>query len=40
MPFSDLEEGIRLANDTIYGLVGYVYTRDIAKAIRVSEALH
>jgi len=39
MTFSGVDEGIRLANDTIYGLVAYVYTHDLAKAIRVSENL-
>ena len=27
------------ANDTEYGLVAYVFTRDLARALRVSEAL-
>jgi len=40
MGFEDLEEGIRLANSSPYGLVGYVYTRDLSKAIYVSEKLH
>jgi succinate-semialdehyde dehydrogenase / glutarate-semialdehyde dehydrogenase len=33
------EEAIRLANDTEYGLVSYLYTRDIQRGLRVSEAL-
>ena len=37
--FDDLEEAIALANDTEYGLVSYLYTRDLAKGLRVSEAL-
>ena len=32
-------EAIRLANDTHYGLAAYVYTRDIGRMFRVSEAL-
>jgi succinate-semialdehyde dehydrogenase/glutarate-semialdehyde dehydrogenase len=32
-------EAVRLANDTPYGLAAYVYTRDLAQAVRVSEAL-
>jgi succinate-semialdehyde dehydrogenase/glutarate-semialdehyde dehydrogenase len=32
-------EAIRLANDTEFGLASYVYTRDLARAWRVSEAL-
>ena len=33
------EEAIEAANDTEYGLVAYVYTRDLKRALRVSEAL-
>ena len=33
--FDDEAEAIRLANDTIYGLAGAVFTQDIAKAHRV-----
>ncbi len=33
------EEAVRLANDTEYGLVGYVFTRDLARGMRVAEAL-
>ena len=32
-------EAIELANDSPYGLAAYVYTRDISRAVRVSEAL-
>ena len=28
-----------MANDTEYGLVAYVYTRDLARGLRVCEAL-
>jgi succinate-semialdehyde dehydrogenase/glutarate-semialdehyde dehydrogenase len=37
--FTDEAEAIRLANDTEYGLVAYVYTGDLARGLRVSEAL-
>ena len=37
--FTDETEAIRMANDTEYGLVSYVYTRDLARGLRVSEAL-
>jgi succinate-semialdehyde dehydrogenase/glutarate-semialdehyde dehydrogenase len=37
--FSSDDEVIRLANDTEYGLVSYVYTRDLARGLRVAEAL-
>jgi succinate-semialdehyde dehydrogenase/glutarate-semialdehyde dehydrogenase len=33
------EEAVAAANDTPYGLVAYVYTRDLARAIRVCERL-
>jgi succinate-semialdehyde dehydrogenase/glutarate-semialdehyde dehydrogenase len=37
--FDDEQEAVALANDTPYGLVSYVYTRDLARGLRVSEAL-
>jgi succinate-semialdehyde dehydrogenase/glutarate-semialdehyde dehydrogenase len=37
--FRDENEAIRLANDTEFGLASYFYTRDLARAFRVSEAL-
>jgi succinate-semialdehyde dehydrogenase/glutarate-semialdehyde dehydrogenase len=36
---ADAAEAIRLANGTTMGLVSYVYTRDLAKGLRVAEAL-
>ena len=36
---TDEDEAIALANDTIYGLSGSVWTRDGAKALRVARAL-
>lgn len=39
MPVKDLDEAVALANDSIYGLVAYVYTRDLAKGWRIAEAL-
>jgi betaine-aldehyde dehydrogenase len=39
VPFDDEADAIRLANDTIYGLSGSVWTRDGAKALRVARAL-
>jgi succinate-semialdehyde dehydrogenase/glutarate-semialdehyde dehydrogenase len=37
--FQSEEDAIAAANDTEYGLVAYVYTRDIKRALRVCEAL-
>jgi succinate-semialdehyde dehydrogenase / glutarate-semialdehyde dehydrogenase len=37
--FTDEAEVIRQANDTEYGLVSYLYTADLRRALRVSEAL-
>jgi succinate-semialdehyde dehydrogenase/glutarate-semialdehyde dehydrogenase len=37
--FRSDEEAIAAANDTEYGLVAYVYTRDLSRAFRVAEAL-
>jgi succinate-semialdehyde dehydrogenase / glutarate-semialdehyde dehydrogenase len=37
--FSTEEEAIAAANDTEFGLVAYLYTRDLSRALRVSEAL-
>jgi succinate-semialdehyde dehydrogenase/glutarate-semialdehyde dehydrogenase len=37
--FSAESEAISLANDTEYGLVSYVYTGDLRRALRVAEAL-
>jgi succinate-semialdehyde dehydrogenase/glutarate-semialdehyde dehydrogenase len=37
--FETEEEAIERANDTEYGLASYVFTRDLARTIRVAEAL-
>jgi succinate-semialdehyde dehydrogenase / glutarate-semialdehyde dehydrogenase len=37
--FGSEEEAIAAANDTEYGLVAYVYTRDLKRALRVCEGL-
>jgi acyl-CoA reductase-like NAD-dependent aldehyde dehydrogenase len=37
--FKDEEDAIRIANDTLYGLAGGVFTQDINRAIRVARAI-
>jgi aldehyde dehydrogenase (NAD+) len=39
LPFDDEEEAVALANDTRYGLAGYVWTNDLRRAHRVAGAL-
>ena len=37
--FTSEAEAIRLANDTPYGLAAYIWTKDLSRSHRVSEAL-
>jgi succinate-semialdehyde dehydrogenase / glutarate-semialdehyde dehydrogenase len=37
--FDDVDDAVRMANDTEYGLVSYVYTRDLAAGLALSERL-
>ncbi len=39
IPFEDEAEAVRIANDTVYGLSGSVWTGDGAKALRTARAL-
>jgi len=39
IPFSGEAEAVAIANDTIYGLSGSIWTRDGAKALRVARAI-
>jgi len=39
IPFSTEEEALELANDTDYGLTGYLWTADLTRALRFTEKL-
>ncbi len=39
LPYRDEEEAVRIANDTVYGLSGYVTSGDLARARRVAARL-
>jgi 5-carboxymethyl-2-hydroxymuconic-semialdehyde dehydrogenase len=39
IPFDDEAEAVAIANDTRYGLTGYVWTGDMGRALRVADAL-
>jgi phenylacetaldehyde dehydrogenase len=39
MPFDDLDDFVRVANDTVYGLAAGIWTRDVSKGHRIAEAL-
>jgi aldehyde dehydrogenase (NAD+) len=39
IPYKDEEEAVRIANDTVYGLSGYVYSGDIEHARHIARRL-
>ncbi|MEM6275582.1 MAG: 5-carboxymethyl-2-hydroxymuconate semialdehyde dehydrogenase [Pseudomonadota bacterium] len=39
IPFREEDEALALANDTAYGLTGYIWTNDLTRAMRVSDRL-
>jgi 5-carboxymethyl-2-hydroxymuconic-semialdehyde dehydrogenase len=39
IPFSTEEEALEIANDTTYGLTGYLWTNDLTRALRFTDKL-
>lgn len=39
MPYETEDDAVHIANDTVYGLAGYVQSRDIARARKIAERL-
>ncbi len=39
VPFDSVDEAVRAANDTEYGLVAYVFTSDLKQGLRIAERL-
>ncbi|HLH64044.1 MAG TPA: aldehyde dehydrogenase family protein [Ktedonobacteraceae bacterium] len=39
IPFDSEEEAVRIANDTVYGLAGSIWTQNLGRAIRVAKGI-
>jgi acyl-CoA reductase-like NAD-dependent aldehyde dehydrogenase len=39
IPFEDEAEAIRVANDTMYGLMAYVWTTDLSRGMRMAKGI-
>jgi acyl-CoA reductase-like NAD-dependent aldehyde dehydrogenase len=39
IPWTDEAEAVRMANDSHYGLAAFIYTHDVAKALRTAHEI-